>query len=353
MQQPTRLIKSTKVLLLTMSLFFSSCSKKSSIDEKPSEDDNVVLEEQLEVLDFINVETISETPITKFNSHFLNNDKLYSISDDKTYMYDFIENTWTLLSTDSNTPSGNYFELGLNFLRNGKWNRLISDGLFVFDFNSNDWNLIKAIPFLPYEIFTTSEGFYIQEEDAIYFVDTANSKEEIFKFDLSVNELTVHDTFLNDGGYFPLSKSSHEINDSYYVVSVINENLAGPKTMKISKFTDDFSNLETLNKIKTENDLESGIALRYGDNLIFGLGGIPSSDSNEIIYDPSTLKFFLYDVSKNSFSEMPTPFYESCRNAKLVTYNNEYYLIGGFTIKNNQSVLRNSIEKIEFGFVMK
>ena len=330
---------------LILIILLCSCSKENSGKDINSEDETAVMEESVEILDFIGAEIIAETPVPDFNTHVVFGDKLYSISMEDTYAFDFDLAKWTLLTSDSETPSTD-FDYGIDFMRNGKWNRFMKNGLYEFDFDLLDWTEIKKIPFLPYEIFS-AEGFYVEEDDAIYFIDQVNSKDEIFKYDLISNELIIHSTFSEEGGWFPVSKSSFKINDTYYVVS-----LSARNTMKISKFDENFTTFETLNKQQIANSFDTGVAAQFENNIVFGLGGVPSADSDNIIdFDPSNLKFFLYDTDKNIFSEMPTPFYESCRAARLVTYNNEFYLINGATIKNSQSEIRNTIEKLEFGYI--
>lgn len=335
-----------KGILLFLTFITLSCSSEVDNDSMPIIDNTPIEKEVIEGLDFVGATLVEDTLDKSFSACFVHEDKMYATAEDETYMFEFATNTWSLLATDVDTPDSD-FELGINFIRNNKWHRLIRKGLFVYDFETANWERVKLLT-NTLGIFS-NEGFYVEEDDAVYFVDQTNGKENIFIYDLLSNELSIHSTYVNDGGWYPISTNAFTKNDTNYIVS-----LSGWKSMKISKFNDDFTTFETINNFGTENHLDDSVACQYGDYFIFGLGGVPTGDGEgNIISDPSTLNFFYYNILNNTFGTMSTPFYESRRSAQLVTYNNEFYLVGGYTIKNGKSEITTKVEKLEFKIVEK
>lgn len=337
-----KIIKST-FLLLTFLIF--SCSSDT-------EDDGLILDETkeekevIEGIDFVGATLVDDTFGKSIGDCFVHGDKMYTTVEDETYMFDFATNSWSLIATDDDTPDPDY-ELGINFIRNDKWYRLVRKGLYTYDFEMANWDRVQVLT-NTLGIFS-KEGFYVEEDNAVYFVDQTNGKENIFVYDLLTNELNIHSTYSNDGGWYPISSNAFTKNNTNYIVS-----LSGWESMKISNFNEDFTTFETINSLETENFLDDGVACQFGDYFIFGLGGVPTVDSEgNIISDPSTLNFYYYNVLTDTFGTMDTPFYESRRSAKLVTYNNEHYLVGGFTIKNGRSEISTKVEKLEFKIVTK
>ncbi|WP_155941657.1 hypothetical protein [Maribacter sp. Hel_I_7] len=298
----------------------------------------------VETLDFVNAEFVADMPVSQFNTSFVYDDKIYATVEDETYAFDIGSKTWSLLTTDTDTPKTT-FDIGLNFIRDGKWYRLIRKGLFVFDFELNDWEVIKSFPLS--DLIYSIQGYYVEAENAVYVLDQINRAEIIYKYDLLTNELMEHSTFDNNAGWYPISENAFIINDTRYVA-----HLNDWEDMEISKFNEDYTVFETINVLETENYLDEGVACQFGDYIIFGLGGVPTGDANgNITRDPSTLNFHYYNTITDTFGTMNTPFYESCRDAQLVTYNNEYYLIGGLTITNNRTEFRSTIEKLQFEII--
>ncbi len=324
-------------------IFLTACSSESANEATIPVDDEVAEEETpKEVLDLVNVQTIANTPIPGFDSFLVFGDKVYTVKAKDTYVFDFTLATWSFLGTDQDMPD--FLNLGISFLRNGKWNLFTEGGLFEFDFDLEDWKAIDRFP-QANGIFYT-DGFYIAAEEAIYFIDRANGNDTIYKYDLQTNELISHSSYDNKGDYGGISNNTFTINGSNYLLKL--EAYTQPA---IYKFNDDFSELLFVNEYRTEDQLDGGIAMQLGNYIIFGLGGIPSANGDVITSDPSTLKFYSYDVLNDVFAEMPSSFYESCRVANLVTYNNEFYVLNGFTIKDQRSEARNTFEKIEFEVV--
>lgn len=336
-----------KILLKTISLltllFFLSCSSEDVNQPNSEPTGNETNEQQKEVLDLIKVDTIATTPDLNFYSFLVHQDKLYAVKSGETQVFDFSTSKWSLLVNDTDLPS--YYDTGISFIRNGKWNLLTSKGLFEYNFELKDWKVLswysgsKNIFYL--------QGLYIESQDMVYFIDQANGNDDIYKYDLKKNEYIVHSEFNNIGNYGEIHNGAFTIDGIHYILKLDSYNKMG-----IYKFNEDFSELTLVNNYSTKKFLDSSVALKYGDNIIFGLGGIPSVDNNDIItHDPSNLKFYSYNVKNNLFSEAPTQFYQPRRNAKLITYNNNFYLINGFTIKDKKSERMNLIEKIKFDFV--
>lgn len=336
-------------VLLIIGMFLLSCSKEDNTNDSNSEVDTPIAE-RVEVLNLINWETIADTPVENFDSHIVHENKLFSFSDKDTYVFDFESANWTLLATDADNVIPNIsYGTKVNFIRNGKWNMFTERGLYAFDFELNNWSVIKAFP-QSNGLFAIA-GFYVEEDMAIYFVDNSNGNDTIYKFDLETNELILHGEYDNMGDRGSTYNGSLVVNNSYYHVKPDNGTGSSNKIL-ISKFNDDFTNLTPINELITENDLDSSVAIKYGNYIIFGQGGVPSADTNGMITsDNATLKFYAYDVINDVFTEMPTPFYESCWGAEIVVQNNEFYLINGRTIKNQKGEARNKIEKIEFDFI--
>lgn len=321
-----------------------ACSSNEDSDIISTIDPDPIVEEPVATLDFVNAEFVAETPSTDLNTCFVHNDKMYATAGDETYVFDFGQKAWSLLTIDADTPKTT-FDIGFNLIREGKWYRLIRKGLYVFDFELNDWEVIKSFP-LSDSVYSIL-GYYVESDDAVYLVDKINRREIIYKYDLLTNEFIAHSTFENNAGWYPISENAFIINDTKYVVHLSNWN-----KMKVSKFNEDFTVFKSINELETENYLDESVACQFGENIIFGLGGVPTSDADgNITRDPSTLNFYFYNTITDAFGTMSTPFYESCRDAHLVTYNNEYYLVGGRTITNNKSEPRITIEKLQFEVV--
>lgn len=327
--------------LFTLILFFS-CSSED-VNQPDTDPIDETTEESKEVLDLVDIDTIATTPDSNFYSFIVHEDKLYTVKAGETQVFDFNTSKWTLIVNDADMPS--YYDTGISFIRNGKWNLLTSKGLFEYNFELKDWKVLdrysgsKSIFYL--------QGLYVESEDMVYFIDQANGNDNIYKYDLKQKEYIIHSTFENNSSNGEIQNGAFTIDGIHYILKLEDYNEIG-----IYKFNEDFSELKLVNNYRTEKFLDSSIALQYGNYIIFGLGGIPSADNNDIItHDPSNLKFYAYNVKKDSFSEAPTQFYQSRRNAKLVTYNNNFYLINGFTIENKKSKKVNLIEQIEFNFV--
>lgn len=343
-----------KSIFFIITMFLLSCSSKDDNTDNITNDENQVDEPQVdepiveskEVLNLINWETISDTPVEIFHSHIVHENKLFSLSYKDTYVFDFELATWNLIATGTNNvlPVNGFGIPAINFIRNGKWNMFTERGLFEFDFELKNWSVIKGFPQVN-GLFTT-QGFYVEEDLAIYFVDNSNKNETIYKYDLETNELILHSEHDNEGSNGITHNGSLLINNTYYHAKPYSNGFI------ISKFNEDFTDLSLINSITANSSLSGSIAVPYGNYIIFGQGGAPTFGSDGMLesFNP-TLKFYAYDTVNDVFTEMPSPFYESCRGAKVIVYNNEFYVINGFTIRNQKSEARNIIEKIEFDFV--
>lgn len=332
-------------IFFIISMFLISCSSDESKNENNLEDENPT-EEPIKVLNLVNIEKIADTPVSIFRSHIVHNNKLFSVSYNDTYVFDFELATWTLLDTNTENVFLNY-RFGdpvVNFIRNGDWHMFTESGLFVFDFELSKWSVVKAFP-QTNGLFSTA-GFYIEEDMAVYFVDNSNGNDTIYKFDLLTNELLMHGEYVNEYFSGNTYNGSLVLSNSYYHVKPRSQGII------ISKFNEDFTDLSLINDFDTKTYLINSIAISFENYIIFGLGGSATQDANgNITKDDSTLKFYAYDTVNDSFAEMPSQFYESCRGAEVVMYNNEFYLINGSTIKNQKSEYRNIIEKLEFDFI--
>jgi hypothetical protein len=330
-----------------------SCATEDNNSDVNSEDENV--EEPVEVLNFINSQKIADTPVDFFDSQIVYENKLFSLRDKDTYVFDFELVTWTLLETNAENvfPTNGFNGEAINFIRNSKWNMFTERGLFEFDFELNNWAAIKVFPSLN-GLFSTS-GFYLEEDLAIYFIDHSNGNNTIYKFDLVTNELLNHGEYVNVGNRGITNNGSLVINNSYYYLRPVvatGASVGRTDGILISKFNEDFTSLNTINQLKVDNFVSDGVAMSYKDDIIFGLGGDLSIDTNGLVKDVSaTFKFFTYNTINDSFTEMATPFYEYCGRADIIVYNDEFYLINGITIKNNKTEFRKKIEKLEFDFI--
>ncbi|WP_435262215.1 hypothetical protein [Tenacibaculum sp. nBUS_03] len=320
---------------------FIACSSEAIDDNKNTDEPSPIVK----VLDIVNSEKIADTPSLNLNTHIVHKDNLFSVGEKSTYMFDFQAASWTLISTDNKTPNGGAGSI--NFIRNEKWYMFTVNGLYEFNFSNKEWKTIKSISNST-GLFS-AEGFYIEADQAIYFTSPENSNTNIYKYNLITNELSTHKVNGSIGLYGGVTyNNSLIINNTYYNIR------PSANTITISKFNEDFTSLTTINTFKGKQgiDFSQSTAIKYGNYIIFGLGGVPTVDNNNsIINDPSVLSFYYYDTVNEVFTEMPTPFYESCRLGSLITYKNEFYLIDGKTIKNKKNLLRNKIEKLEFDFV--
>lgn len=332
-----------KSIFFIIIMFLMSCTTENDTNNSITNEENQI-EEPIQVLNFVNSQKIADTPVERFDSHIVHENKLFSLSDGDTYLFDFESANWTLLSTDNVLSDYEFGVPVINFIRNGKWNMFTEKGLFEFDFVLLNWTVIKAFPQVN-GLFTTA-GFYIEDDNAIYFIDKSNRNDTIYKFDLLTNELLNHGEYVNEGDRGTTYNSALALNNSYYHMK---QSLNG---FSIFRFSEDFTDLSFTREFASKNDFSGSIAMSFENYIIFGLGGSIGVDTNGLVIDDdSTLEFYAYDTIKNVFSEMRTPFYESCKDANVVTYNNEFYLINGRTVKDEKSEARNIIEKIEFDFI--
>lgn len=336
-----------KTLLKTISLltllFFLSCSSEDVNQPNSEPTGDETNEQQKEVLDLVKVDTIANTPESDFYSFITYQDKLYTVKGGETQVFDFSTSKWSLLVNDADLPS--YYDTGISFIRNGKWNLLTSKGLFEYNFELKDWKVLsrysgsKNIFYL--------QGLYIESQDMVYFIDQANGNDDIYKYDLKKNEYIVHGEFNNTGGHGEIHNGAFTIDGVHYILKLDSFSKLG-----IYKFSDDFSKLTLINQHSTPEILAGSVSLQHKEQIIFGLGGSVSVDSNDIITsESSNLNFYSYDIKNNTFSEAPTKFYQPRYYAKLATYNNEFYLLNGRTIKDNKTEEVNLIEKIKFDLV--
>ncbi|AIZ40957.1 hypothetical protein [Cellulophaga baltica] len=343
----------SKSIFLIISFIIISCSSEDSGSDRGDKIDENPIAEPIDVLNLVSWHKIADTPVNEFNAHIVYQDKLYSLSERDTYVFDFILAEWTLLASDTANILSNFSSgLKINFIRNGKWSMFTQRGLYEFDFELNSWSVIKQFP-LANGLFSIS-GFYAEQDEAIYFLDKSNGNKTIYKFDLTTNELEEYSTYINTGNRGDCYNGSLTLDNSNYYVTP-SSGTGRSNEIIISKFSEDFTSLISVNNLVTENDLDSSVALQFDDYIIFGLGGIPTVDGADgtVTYAKSTLKFYAYDTLSTVFTEMSTPFYESCWGADVVVYNNEYYLINGRTIKDEKTEFRNKIEKITFDFTTK
>lgn len=338
-----------KSIIVIISLFFISCSTEDNDIEVAKENP---IEESVDILDLVKWQKIADTPVPNFQAHIVHENKLFSLSIKDTYVFDFELAQWTLLATDSDSVFPNYGLGGLkvNFIRNEKWNMFTEKGLYEFDFQLNKWSVIKEFPQVN-GLFSIS-GFYVEEDIAIYFLDKSNGNDTIYKYDLLTNELLSHSNYINTGDRGETYNGSLKVENSYYYITP-GSGTGRSNEILISKFNEDFTTLVPVGNFVTENDMANSVAVQYGNYIIFGLGGTATLDSSTgIITDiRPTLKFYAYDTVNDVFTEMSSPFYESCWAANVIVHNNEYYLINGHTIKNQKVELRTKIEKIEFNFI--
>lgn len=320
-----------------------ACSKDSkNIDDEPIDENQMKNEEEpIELLNLINWTKIADTPAQRFRAHIVHKDKLFSVSDKETYVFDFQTADWTLLGTDSDLPDLWNGGQTINFMRNGKWYMFNRRAFYEFDFDLKDWQVIDSFS---QSNFLSTEGFYVEEDNALYIVDQVNNNDKIYKYDLLTNELMVHGSFISENHRGWTFNSSLLIDNSHYYIRPYGH--LNDKGILISKFQEDFTNLVSLNIYEFEKEMDDSVAMSFGEYIIVGLGGTSSAE-----YDYTSKKFYAYNTTNNELTEMPTSFYESCFGADIVEYKNEFYLINGSTIKNQNIEFRNTIEKLEFDFI--
>lgn len=327
-----------KLLIFFFLIIVSGCSKK---------EDKVlpinVTEDPIIVLDLSSVEQISDTPYDNLKASIVYQNKLYVVDDlKKTHMFDFNTKSWTLISENSSLAIGLQVPTSIGFIRNGKWYVCYYQGIYEFDFELKEWLLVTS--FDSAYNFYAIQGFNVDE--SIFFIDASNGKENIFKYDFSLNELTVHGTFENLGYYGEMSNSAFKIGENFYFSQLTTTGF------RISKFSKDFTEIENLNNYRPNNLLTGGIAVPYRDYIIFGLGGFHAYDSNG---DYSNHQYssilHVYDTKLNEFYEMPTSFNDEFSFGGVASTNDNIYLLNGFKTEENILRYRKSIEKLNFDFV--
>lgn len=339
----------SRIFIICLLFIFISCSKESTSTSTTQEQE---IEEPVFVLDAINVETLSDSPEGFSRTKMIYNDKLYTVYEDKTFMYDLKSNTWSLILGSDIDLDNTHFYFGnhTNFIKDNKWYLLSDRELLEYNFEQNDWTKIETFPI-------SNGRFYVHgifKDDAIYFVDKGNGNPDIYKYDFETSNVTTIGSYDNPGDRGPLSNSIFEINGSYYYAQIL------ARGMRFSKFSSDFENLETLNEFNYENNFDNAFSGAstwvYDDKIIFGLGGSITQDSNgeTIVNSLINNKLFSYDTKTNEFSSLEnTPIEEACIAAQTFSYNNEYYLFDGITINNEKVERRNLLQKLTFNIVEK
>ncbi|WP_127141997.1 hypothetical protein [Flagellimonas marinaquae] len=294
------------------------------------------------VLDLVSVQYVADTPKLAMDLHLVLGNSLYSIKGQDTYVFNFDTTVWTYLGSDPDLP--NFIASGISFLRNGLWTIFTSRGLYEFDFSLQDWKAIDVFPLN--ENFYIS-AFYIEEQDAIYYVDPANGNRTIYKYLLDTNESIAQGGYGLNGNFSLVSPNTFVHNNGYYITYVTDE-----EVFEVHKFSSDFTKLEMVNSYNVGHSLDNGVAMLFEDYIIFGLGGVSNLNEDlSVTFLRSDRRFYFYDLVNDKFLDIPSYFYEGRMNASLVTYNNEFYLINGFTIENNQNEPKLSMEKLKFNHV--
>lgn len=333
-----------KLAILILIIVLSSCSKdKAEINSNTEVD----VQEPIILLDLVSVEKTSDTPNDDMGASIINNDKLFIIDNQKTYEYDFVQATWNLISEDENLPENWIFYSSINIMRNGKWNIFCDRGLFEFDFELKDWKVVQSFPIVN-GIFST-HGFY--KDDVIYFVDNSSGNDNIYKYDFESKEVTIHGNYENMGNRNTLSKQVFKIGNTFYYLTQTSIGFT------FYKFSTDFKNLELLFPIDGSivpemQSLPNGVAFIEGENIIFGISGTATSDTDGNLYNSVVNKeLYFYNTNTNDLGVMPSSFYDECHNGSVVSHNNEHYLLYGYRVKEKKKEYRKTMERMYFDYV--
>ncbi|QKX06181.1 hypothetical protein HN014_15105 [Aquimarina sp. TRL1] len=315
------------ILNIIIVLTFLGCSSdndsNNTIDENNSE--------PVETLTITSSKSISNTPFSMPREAIIFDDDLYVVNEMNTYKYDFSSNNWETVNTNSvGVALFPYFDYNVSFIREGKWNIINENALWTFDFSTNNWEKIKE--------FTDNAlisliGIY-HNNSLFLFSDIFD---KVYKYDFENNTLIEHSTFDQRKNYGQLVKSVFKIGETYYFTKLSNYN-----KISIYKWTDNFTKFQLLNEYQSEY-IAQGAGFVYNDNIIFGLGGEAAVGNND--------KFYYYNITTNEFKEVKNNFYEGRYVSIPVKHNNKFYLIGGQTITNNESISRETLDQVVFEFI--
>ncbi|WP_103069798.1 Kelch repeat-containing protein [Aquimarina sediminis] len=331
-----------KIILPLIFLALFSCSDdENTIDENsiPTPDPTPT-----NILTLVDSKSISTTPFTLPKETIVFEDNLYAIDDFKTYKYNFELNIWETINEnntdlDFEVADSPYFDYNVSFIKDDKWYIMHRRALWTFNFTTLVWTLEKQFF---HNKLTAPIGFY--ENNTLYvFSDIFNT---IYTYDFENNLLVDHSTFEQRPNYGQLTKSIFKIKGEYYFTKLSDYN-----KISVYKFSSDFKTFEYLNEYKTDY-VAQGSGFIFNDKIIFGLGGEISVDQNNNIsgYQLNN-KFYYYDTQTNEFNTIANDFYEGRYLALPIEYNNEFYLLGGINVSNNQQKNKATLDKLAFKLI--
>ncbi len=326
-----------KVFLVAILIFCFGCSKNDS----ETVDTNPISEEEPEiVLDLVATETLGTTPFSKAWQYIVHEDILYVVDDTNTYSFDLITKQWETIS-DLQVEVTNFapFLSSISFIREGKWCLFSSRGLWEFDFDLNMWN---EIPVFSPDTFFNPKGFYV--DNLLHFVSNANGNDKIYTYDFATNSVSEQGTFEMSGNRGEITQPVFKVGNDYFTV-LYTDGFA------VYKYGENFKTMELINKYNAF-PLSNCSAFLFEDKLVFGLAGSATVDldGNYLSSNISDALYY-YDIEKNEFGQLPSPFSEARYGALPFAYGNEYFLMGGTTVIEEKIVTRTSIEKLTFEYV--
>lgn len=327
-----------KILSAIITLTLFACT---SDNNNPEEENNT---EPINILTLTNSESASIAPFIKPRERIIFENNLYVVDRLKTYKYDFNSSNWEILNQnntelDFGVADYPYFDFNISFIRNGKWYIINRRALWSFDFTTHIWTNIKS--------FGNSEllqpiGIY--DKDTLYIFSDIFST--IYTYNFETNSLIEHSTFEERPNYGQLVKSIFKINGITYFTKI-----NGYDKIQIYKWNNNYTEFELLNEYQA-NYIAQGSGFVFNDKIIFGLGGEASADGNGNItgYNLND-KFYYYDTTKNEFGIIKNSFYQGRYVSLPIEYNNEYYLLGGKTVSNNQVTDIETLDKLYFEYI--
>lgn len=283
----------------------------------------------------VNSKKISSTPFEDPRAAIVYQDKIYVVTPDETYSYDFMTNTWQLLIAYPFGSLANFY--GISFIHNNNWYLKFGMNMWSFDFSTNTWTFEDNF-----------SNVTVGLVKGIYYDDTLRFFAE---YDTVIYNYAVDDKVLSVAGY--TNPKGNSLNErAFYKVGNEFYYFNGTSTSSyISKWTNNFKNFDYLGNYRS-NNISDCVGFVYQDFIIYGLGGeVYSNGSGSVKQHFMHDKFYYFNTSTKTFGKVDSSFYDTCVYGFGLEHDGKYYVLGGKKVVNDKFVARKSLDIVEFEIV--
>ncbi|RPH28277.1 MAG: hypothetical protein EHM93_18900 [Bacteroidales bacterium] len=303
------------------------------------------------------VEKISDTPFSNPSNCIIYNGKLFVTTRTGIYSFDFSSKSWSLINANARINYNGDSGAGVSSIVNGKWQifaNLYNAGsinLFTYDFNQN----ILSTKILEQNYSHEVKALFHNDSLFVYdFSDYSIHKQKMYVYDFNKETYV---KLSDNNGVSPRFFNLYYLNDAkigndYYA-------LIGESNPNVYKFNKAKKVLEFVKNIKHRTYFKecfNGINFKYGDFIIYGLGGVfggvAGSDEYSTVGVNKT--FAYYNPLTGESGEVYNKFYEKRIGVLSFEFENDIYFIGGIgmpaqnIITDNDLINRTCIEKLIF-----